>query len=362
MPDTDFTEFDEIIAQLREERPQIDPAFARELDTRAAAGFPKPRRRFALPRWHGIPAFVPATGLALVVAAVVVANLPTGAGGDAATSGSSTAGGGAASLAAPKQSARSADESAGAVAPSLSSPPVPGEVAPGRDRVQEQSASMTLLAPPKEVAEVGDRILGVADQVGGFVVSSNVRATDGTSGGGDFQLRVPTARLDDALARLSRLGHVRERQQGVQDITSERNSARAQFEEAGAERRSLLRRLATADTDNEVTSLRARLRDVNAMIASYQDALTRVNRRAQYAAVSVSLLAQPKQGAVTPPGDGSWTPGDAARDALRVLEVAAGVLLLIVAVLAPLALLGGAAVAGRRFSGRRGRERALDAI
>jgi len=33
-----------------------------------------------------------------------------------------------------------------------------------------------------------------------------------------------------------------------------------------------------------------------------------------------------------------------------------------VAVLAPLALLGGAAVAGRRFSGRRGRERALDAI
>ncbi len=360
MPDNRIEFDDFLVAQLREERPQIDPAFARELDTRAAAGFSKPRRRFALPRWRGIPAFVPATGLALVVAAVVVANLPTGAGDDDATSGSSTAGGAAASLAAPKQSAGSTDESAGVAAPPsvARSPEVPG----GRDRVQEQSASMTLLAPPKEVAEVGDRILGVADQVGGFVVSSNVRATDGTSGGGDFQLRVPTARLDDALARLSRLGHVRERQQGVQDITSERNSARAQFEEAGAERRSLLRRLATADTDNEVTSLRARLRDVNAMIASYQDALTRVNRRAQYAAVSVSLLAQPKQGAVTPPDDGSWTPGDAARDALRVLEVAAGVLLLIVAVLAPLALLGGAAVAGRRFSGRRGRERALDAI
>ncbi|MEA2124069.1 MAG: hypothetical protein QOI80_851, partial [Solirubrobacteraceae bacterium] len=45
MPETtDMTEFDDIIAALREERPDIDPGFARELDNRAAAGFAKPRR------------------------------------------------------------------------------------------------------------------------------------------------------------------------------------------------------------------------------------------------------------------------------------------------------------------------------
>lgn len=362
MPDTDVNEFDALVAQLREERPRIDPAFARELDARAAAGFPKKKRRrsFGLPRWHGIPAFVPATGLALVVAAVVVTSLPSGGGSseDVATSGSSSSSGGAATLAAPKQAARSADESAGAAAPSPASPPV----ALGRARVREQSASMTLLAPAKDVAGVGDRILGVADQVGGFVVSSSVRATDGTSGGGDFQLRVPAPRLDDALARLSRLGHVRERQQGVQDITAERNTARDRLDEASAERRSLLRRLGAATTDNEVTSLRARLRDVNATIATDRAALKRVTTRASYASVSVTLAAQPRKGAVGPVDDHRWTPGDAARDALRVLEVAAGVVLLIAAVLVPLALLGGLAVAGRRYAGQRGRERALDAI
>ena len=56
---------------------------------------------------------------------------------------------------------------------------------------------------------------------------------------------------------------------------------------------------------------------------------------------------------------GVWTPGDAAGDALRVLEVAAGVLLIGLAVTLPLALLGGGAALVARSTRRRRRESAL---
>jgi len=57
--------------------------------------------------------------------------------------------------------------------------------------------------------------------------------------------------------------------------------------------------------------------------------------------------------------DGAWTPADALNDAVRVLEVFAGVAVVGVAVLAPFALLGlGAGFAARR---RRRREQALEA-
>ena len=59
--------------------------------------------------------------------------------------------------------------------------------------------------------------------------------------------------------------------------------------------------------------------------------------------------------------DGAWTPGDALDDAVRVLEVFAGVAVVGVAVLAPLALLGLAAGFAARGARRRRREQALEA-
>jgi hypothetical protein len=358
MPDLMTEEFDDIIRALEAERPQIDPGFARELDARAAAGFAKPRRRWrvALPYIA-----VPATGLAAL--AFAVAGLSGGdESGGTLSSGGDGGGSTAASAPAPKAVQESAppasadDSAAGAALPSRAS----GSFA--RGRVQEQSAALTLVAPGKEVAGVGDRIIGVADQVGGFVVSSNVRATDGAGGGGDFILRVPVQRLDDALARLSRLAHVAERTQGSQDITAERNMARERLQEAAAERKSLLLRLAEADTTAEVESLKAQLRDVSNAIASYRDSLARVVRRARFAQVSVTLTAKPKDQVVGPEDDGKWTPADAIRDAGRFLEVAAGVVLLVGSVLLPVALLALLALGAQRLAGRRGRDRVLDAV
>ncbi len=355
MPDL-MTEFDDIIRALEEERPEIDPGFARELDARAAAGFAKPRRRWrvALPYIA-----VPATGLAAIAIAV------GGLSSDEPTMVDSSGSGGGTALSAVPEADQptteqappvSADSSAAAVAPKAARAGVL------RGRVQEQSAALTLVAPAKEIADTGDRVLGVADQVGGFVVSSSVRATDGEGGGGDFVLRVPVDRLNDALARLSRLAHVSERTQGSQDITAERNVARERLQEAAAERKALLVQLAEADTTAEIESIKARLRDVSRAIQSYRTSLAKVVRRAQFAQVSVTLTAKPKKNVVGPAEDGKWTPADAIRDAGRVLEVAAGVVVVVGSVLLPLGLLTLLALLAQRFTGKRGRDRVLDAV
>ena len=193
-------------------------------------------------------------------------------------------------------------------------------------------------------------MIAATDAVGGFVVSSSVSTSERRR----LPLRVPVDRLDEALARLSKLGHVRERTQGSQDITAQRNLARDRYDEAVAERRSLLGRLGKATTDNEVASLKARLADVNAAIASNRAALERVLRRARFASVAVVL--QAKASVAAPIDDGKWTPGDAIRDAGRVLEVAAGVAVVVGSVLLPLALLALLGSLGLRASGRRGRD------
>jgi uncharacterized iron-regulated membrane protein len=87
----------------------------------------------------------------------------------------------------------------------------------------------------------------------------------------------------------------------------------------------------------------------------------RVNNRAAFSTVSVTLVADRDAGA-SGGEDDDWTPGDAAKDALRVLEVAAGVALIVLAVVLPLALLAALAAIAARWTRRRRREQALDAV
>ena len=181
-----------------------------------------------------------------------------------------------------------------------------------RTRAQERSAALTLAARPRRIEEVAAGILRVTDAAGGFVASSSV--SGGSGSGGTFELRIPVARLDKAVADLSRLAKVRERTQSSRDITAETVSARERLREARREREGLLRALANATTLNETEAVKARLRDVNRQIATARVSLRRVVNRATYANVSVQLVSERAE-AAPPLDDGRWTPGDALRDA-----------------------------------------------
>src|ERR687896_170416 len=124
------------------------------------------------------------------------------------------------------------------------------------------------------------------------------------------------ALIDTAVQRLSRLGRVRGLSRSTVDITASVVSARERLTDARAERKALLTQLADADTVNETESIRERLEIVSREIASARRSLRRVNNRANFANIDLTLTAS--GGAED---EGAWTPADGFDDALRVLEV-----------------------------------------
>ncbi|MGH2949299.1 MAG: DUF4349 domain-containing protein, partial [Solirubrobacteraceae bacterium] len=283
----------------------------------------------------------------VLMIAVPIALLPKG-GDDQAGSG-----GGAMSSSAEDAASGAGEESlepaGGGLAPQSGDPRSDGR----RDREVVRSAALTLAAPRREIDRVASRAGEIAADLGGFVASSTITSSQG----GDIRLRVPSARLDTAIQRLSRLGRVRELSRDTRDITSVVVSARERLNDARAERESLLRQLAEATTLNETESLRARLRDVSREIARARSQLRSASNRARFADIMIVLV---PAGSGDDDGAGMWTPGDALDDAVRVLEVAAGVALLVLAVSLPLLLAGGLGWLARRGVTRRRRERALD--
>jgi hypothetical protein len=347
----EHAELAELALLLRDDRPAPAPAWATQLDRRVEAGFPaRPRKRRVWLR-KAAPALAIAACLLPVVAG---AALIDGSGDDAEEGGGASAGSFSEEAATSAEDSGASRSSEGDAA---IQPAVPQSGDPGsdgrRNRAVQRSATLTLAAPRREMDQVAGRVSQVTADLGGFVAASSISSSEG----GSLELRVPTDRLDTAIQRLSRLGRVRELSRQSLDITSNVVSARERLTDARAERKSLLAQLADADTVNETESIRERLEIVSREIARARRSLARVNNRANFASVSVTLV---PAGAAAEDDEGAWTPADAFGDALRVLEVAAGVALLAAAVLLPFALVWLLAWLARRAIIRRRRERALD--
>ncbi len=318
-----------LVAAVRAEPPVAGDRARASLDARVAAGFPRESRR---PGWLRLPSrgkLLPALAAtsALVIGGVV---LGTGSsdrsGSDASVS--------AVELAPSTSGPEAAAPSAG-LADSSSSRRADA-VPPGRRSV-ERTASLELTTGARKLQDAADRIVRATQDLGGVVGSS--RVSGGPSGGNaDFELRVPAARLDDALKRFGEIASVSRLTQGSDDITDAVVSSKDQRSDARAERTALLKALGKAKTEQEISSLRSRIRINRSQIARLDADLRSLERRSTMATVQVSLVA--RGGAASTPEDGgSWGPAAAARTALRVLEVAAGVLLVGVAILVPLLLL-----------------------
>jgi hypothetical protein len=187
--------------------------------------------------------------------------------------------------------------------------------------------------------------------------------TQGAVGGyAEFQLSIPNASLGQAMSRLSSLNgaQVVSRTDSSQDITDQYGKAQRALADARALRTSLLKQLAAATTTEEVDSLKAQIRDAEASISSDQATLNRLNQQIGFSQLSLQINARTVPTPVSH-GSGGFGIGKAAHDAGRVLTVAAGVALITLAALTPIALLAallwwvGAALRRRR------REQALDA-
>jgi hypothetical protein len=328
----------ELARLVRDARPRPREAFTAALDARVAAGFPREKKqRRRLPSLPRPRVLYPALGLAATaIVALVLATSLLGSGAGTGT----------------PSDIRPADHAL--VEPTPTTPR--GESVVPQRKV-ERSALLDLATGAGDLDRVADGVVRATDASGGFVASSQVDA-GATGGTAHFDLRVPTDRLDATLAALSRLGHVRSRSQSTDDVTGAVVSARERLSDAKAERRALLRALGRARTSTQAEAIRARLRLARTEIASARGDLHALGRRTAFSSVSVTLSAR---GGGTS-GGGSFGPGDALNDAIRILGAVAGGLLVALAVLLPVAALVALVWLGARTLRRRSRERALDAI
>lgn len=357
---------------LQAERPRPSEAFATRLDARVAARFaapasaPQARRTWidALRRPFLLPAA--ATVAVALVALVVVLGGGTEHGGTTLVAPSQSAPDTAAEAPAVQDQATDQRAAAGA-APEIA--PSGADAGAGADagttaadgRKVERSASLELATAGDRVDDVAQDVLGVVARFDGIVDQSSI-SSGTTAGEAHFALRVPTARLQPALAALSRIddAKVLARTDDAVDVNQAYVSVRRRLANARAERTGVLRALRAADSEDETLRLRARLDALERTIALTERSQRALERRVDYATVAVSVRAD------TSTGDGAGTAGPftigrAAHDALRVLEVAAGVVVIAAAALVPLLALLACAWPLARALTRRRREHALDA-
>jgi hypothetical protein len=393
---------DSLVTTLESLRPAPSPAFVAELDERAAAGFPRragahqasPLRRF-LTRLGEIQArqvLIPAGATALaaiVVATVVIAAQEPGTdssnlarlnptdrpAAEPAAKGFTGAGGTASPPAAePGQdrgasgvqyepavptvegSASGVGASAAGSAPSSANPTGP-YAARARHREVERSAQMVLGADPADVGNDAAKVFDAVHAVDGIVLSSSVRGGEAGDAGARFELLIPSAKLGDALASFSAIDTVVSRHEATDDITAPTVRAGEQLRDSRAKIDGLLAQLASAGTEAERASAEAELRAERRHNAYLRSQLSTLERRANLSRVSLRI----ETGAASPfsSSDDGWGIGDALGDAGHILGIAAGVAIVGLAILAPIALIALLVWLANRARLRRARERTL---
>jgi hypothetical protein len=382
--DPRHAELAELALLLADERPRPSAAFAAEMDARVArrfaaapapassrgGGWTRPQRMF----WSlGVAGGFVA---ALVVVVVVIgslgsgtssmssSSLPTlgpvhGASAGAAST-SSSGSGGSSSGSASASSAASSGES-GNLDASPSSTATRSVAPPANGRKVVQSAELDLSAAPNRVDSVAQEVFNVVGTAGGIVDSSQVTQTGGLDGSASFQLRLPSASLGQTMSRLSDLPGARvvSRTDNSTDVNATYLSTQHALADAQTLRKALLGRLAAATTTTEIDSLKQQLSDAESKISAEQAALRGLNSKINYSRVTLVINAG-QTAAPVHHSSGGFTIGHAAHVASRVLVVAAGVGLIALAVLVPLALVA-ALLAWAAYSlRRRRREHALD--
>ncbi|MGZ4188156.1 MAG: DUF4349 domain-containing protein [Solirubrobacteraceae bacterium] len=379
--DPKYAELAELALLLADERPGVDPVFAHTLDQQVAGRFGDAARKAdgasGRSGWSGWLAGGAAVALAACVAAVFVFASGVNHNGSSSSSSSSAAASGA--VASPSSSAAAgANESSGpqrSSAGAASSSAASGQAAspaatssartpqpPANGRKTIQSAQLQLSTSASRVDDVAQEAFDVVGQENGIVNRSSVTQTGGPDGSAFMQLSVPSSALGQTMTKLSQLtyAHVSSRTDNSQDVNNRYIRVKRQLADAQALRTSLLKQLANAVTTEQVDSLKAQIRDAERTISSTESALAALNHRIAFSNISLTINAGIEPQVVPSGHSGGFTIRKAVHDAGRVLVVVAGVLLIALAVLAPLALLAALAWwVGGMLTHRR-RERALD--
>jgi len=183
--------------------------------------------------------------------------------------------------------------------------------------IQNVSLSLTVVNPETSLQE----ITRLAESLGGYVVSTNLRQETTESGiqapRGSITVRVPQEKLDEALQQIKAgAGEVNSENRTGQDVTKEYTDLASRLrnlESAEKQLSQILQQAQTAEETlnvfNQLTSIREQIEVIKGQMQYYEQA-------AALSAIDIDLIAE---ASVQPLQLGGWRPQGTARDALQLL-------------------------------------------
>lgn len=313
--------FEQIVAQLRAARPSASP----ELRERVRGLRPEaPSRRRALPR----RVLVPALAAVLLVGAAVLAGVL------GREEGRDESGAVAIERAQPEVAEQEAAE------PDATAPPAD----PGR--LQDYRAELTVRVD--DLSGATAQAMRIAQSLGGYVVSAQF---DGPAGDSSIVVRVPVARVQDAIARYAGLGTIVAQRFSLQDLQAGVDQLDQRIEELQGRIAELEAELRRRDlTDRERAILRSQLEQARQELSALQEQRSSTVTQARTAEIALVLTSEAP--AVSSPGV-----VERALDSLR--QIWAWVLAVLIVAAPFLALVAGALLLARWLR-RRANERLLE--
>jgi len=156
-----------------------------------------------------------------------------------------------------------------------------------KDRKMVRTSSVELVvATPAETAE---KIRALAERVGGFLVSSEIRGDQDISGG-SLTIRVPAARFEDVRSEIRKLGlRVESERIEAQDVTRQYVDQGANLRNLRAEEGQYLAILKQAKTVKDTLEVSEKLSAVRGQIEQQQAEFDALSKQIETVAISVSL-------------------------------------------------------------------------
>ena len=185
---------------------------------------------------------------------------------------------------------------------------VPGEAAVERKIIKTGYITLEV----EDVVETMGKVAGVADELGGYVVSSHKREVESKIYG-SITIRVPADRFDEAFDRLRHLAiAIPYESTEARDVTEEYVDLQARLHNLEATETQYLALLEKATTVEEMLKVQQALSDVRGEIERIEGRIKYLERTTDMALIEVSLeetkkLAEP------------WSPSDALKSAVRGL-------------------------------------------
>jgi hypothetical protein len=228
-------------------------------------------------------------------------------------------------------------------------------IAPDLDRAQRVSATLTVeVADSDGVSQAAQKALALTESLGGHVVSANV--STGDEGSAALTVRVPVAKVQDAVVQLSALGRIVSQQVTIDDLQATLDTLERRERSVRAQIALVSARLETEDLDATTRArLESRLQTLRSELRQLRRATAATNAEARMSTIQLSVVTPGVLGAVPVPSRLDRT----LDEALNVLVWESVVALAIAIVVAPFALLLLAMWLGRRFYRRREEDRLL---